>query len=497
MQLLAHPWRNGGDDKYKPSVSIIPTSALIVTDGDVDADGSPRVGSIDPKTGQSETSLRRSNGWQGENSYVNSETVPFYVLPLNWAKITGLSASLGDMAKLTYGSRTVYAIFADQGPNDLIGEASICAVEALGFNPWNADGTRIVRGIPHGVSYEIRPGSANLTRTIDFDSIQAYGLEIFGTPSSPAKAPAKDNSVWNELKRGDKGQAVEMLQKELNEHFDAKLVVDGDFGKKTEAAVMIVEEILGFPINGTADVDFWKAIGTLKGLKQDITKDELVSPPTNRNIIPFAEQCKTIPTAWEYQGGWPQGAILHFTAGRDNGPGTVSYLGSVGFPCIVMSRDGRVWQGFSTNRGGCHCGTSHHDYSFGLEVCAAGICEKLTDGTYKSWFGETIPASDIRTVARNGSRRAGAYQVYTAVQEEAIIKTFLWYKWADPTNRFSFDKVLGHDEACDQGGRPGAKNDPGGALSMTMPEFRALLKKRWSEFIAKAPEDQLKYFGYK
>ncbi len=90
----------------------------------------------------------------------------------------------------------------------------------------------------------------------------------------------------------------------------------------------------------------------------------------------------------------------------------------------------------------------------------------------------------------------GWYHKYTAAQEESIIKTLLWYKWADPTDRFSFDKVLGHDEACEQAGQPGRKNDPGGALSMTMPEFRELLQKRWTELTAKPRPEQLAYFGY-
>ena len=101
----------------------------------------------------------------------------------------------------------------------------------------------------------------------------------------------------------------------------------------------------------------------------------------------------------------------------------------------------------------------------------------------------------MRYVYRNGSQREGWYQKFTKAQEDSIIKVFLWYKWADPTNRFDFDKILGHDEACDIGGRSGAKNDPGGALSITMPEFRKLLSQKWSELMAKPREDQERYFS--
>jgi hypothetical protein len=497
---IEHPWRNGGDDSKKPVVTVVSSELVrIIADSDTDADGSQRVGSIDPNSGQSHTSLRRSNGWKGLHEYVDSEVVPFFVLPLNWSEVTGIPAKLGDMAKLTFGQYTVYAIYADQGPRQLIGEASICAIEALGGNPWDNDKKRIVRGIPHGVTYDVRPSSANLARTVDFKSIQEYGQELFGEPSKPAQVV-----VWEELKRGAKGEAVKLLQKELNEHFDAELVVDGDFGPKTEAAVKKVEKILGFPENGTADVDVWKAIGTIV----------YPPPPINPDIIPNAIQCPTIPTRWTYEGGWCQGAILHFTAGKDNPTGTVEYLGKVGFPCIVMGRDGKVYQGFKASRGGCHSGTFHHDYSMGLEVIAAGRCTPVTiDGVkkYAPWFAykdgnpetgaikyqkECFSESEMRYVKDNGSMQEGWYHKYTAAQEESIVKTLLWYKWADPTDRFSFDKVLGHDEACDQAGQPGRKNDPGGALSMTMPEFRELLQKRWTELTAKPRPEQLAYFGY-
>jgi N-acetylmuramoyl-L-alanine amidase len=193
-KTIPHTWKNGGDNSVLPTVSLLPNGHyLIKSDGDVDCDGSLRIGSIDPVNGQSETSLRRSNGWKGANANCDSEFIPFFVLPMNWVKTTGDTKShLGDMAKITYKDKTIYAIYADQGPNALIGEASVCAVEKLGFNPWNADKTKVVRGIPVGVAYEVISGSANLARTIDFDSIQAYGKELFeGVIPTPVPLPSK------------------------------------------------------------------------------------------------------------------------------------------------------------------------------------------------------------------------------------------------------------------------------------------------------------------
>jgi hypothetical protein len=191
LHLITHSWKNGGDDSKKPVVGVQENGRfLIVSDADVDADGSPNAAKIDLGSGQGETSLRKSNGWLGTTAYCNSEIIPYFVLPLNWVKVTGdVKSHLGDMAKISYKDKYIYAIFADFGPNHLIGEASICAIEHLGFNPWNKTKTKVTSGIPHGVTYDILSGSANLARTYDFESIQLYGKELF--ENQEPKAPPK------------------------------------------------------------------------------------------------------------------------------------------------------------------------------------------------------------------------------------------------------------------------------------------------------------------
>lgn len=276
---------------------------------------------------------------------------------------------------------------------------------------------------------------------------------------------------YPELREGNRGEKVKFLQRELNEHNNAGLTVDGIFGPKTKQAVMAVEQLLHLNTDGITDIDFWLRMQEL---------------PVKTNLwIPFAKRMNEIPTRWTYPQGYPKGAVVHFTAGRDNPEGTVKYLGRMGFPCLVMGRDGKIYQAFPLNRGGHHSGTYHHDYSVGIEIVAAGKCEPVTvNGVrkFKAWF-HTIPSeyfdeSEMRYVTRDGSRREGWYQKYTLAQEESLINLLLWLKSQAP-DVFSFDDVKGHDECCDEGGRPGNKNDPGGALSMTMPEFRTLLKEKF------------------
>lgn len=83
------------------------------------------------------------------------------------------------MAKINYRDSHIYAICADVGGKESIGEASIAAVEALGVNPWSKNKKKIIRGIGYGVTYEIIAGSASLGATVSFETIQAYGRELF------------------------------------------------------------------------------------------------------------------------------------------------------------------------------------------------------------------------------------------------------------------------------------------------------------------------------
>lgn len=279
---------------------------------------------------------------------------------------------------------------------------------------------------------------------------------------------------YPELREGNRGEKVKYLQEELNEHNAAGLELDGIFGSNTKQAVMAVEQRLHLTPDGVADINVWLGLRDLR-------------PLTGQRWIPFAKRMSEIPTRWTYPQGYPKGAVVHFTAGRDNPEGTVEYLGRVGFPCLVMARNGKIYQAFPLNRGGCHSGTYHHDYSVGLEIIAAGRCEPVTvNGVrkFKAWFhqssSEYFDESEMRYVTRDGSRREGWYQKYTSAQEDSLIELLLWLKSQAP-EIFSFDHVKGHDECCDEGGRPGAKNDPGGALSMTMPEFRELLKRKYAE----------------
>ncbi|AEF46206.1 hypothetical protein SerAS12_3089 [Serratia sp. AS12] len=201
-KLITHAWKN---HKVSPDEPTIPDPVvmikdndhiLIIADADTDADGSPDAKEIDA-TGQIETSLRKrkdGTGWQGEGDYVNARVIPYYVIPGNWRKVSGIDVKMGDLAKLSYNDRSVYAICADVGGEKYIGEASIAAIEALGGNPWGKGKKKIISGLDYGVTYEIVAGSASLSTTLNFETIQAYGRELFNE-NLPFSIPLENSKI--------------------------------------------------------------------------------------------------------------------------------------------------------------------------------------------------------------------------------------------------------------------------------------------------------------
>jgi len=197
-------------------------------------------------------------------------------------------------------------------------------------------------------------------------------------------------------------------------------------------------------------------------------------------LVPFAKQyrCNT-PTKGKYRKGFPEGLIVHFTAGRGTAEDMLSFCARSGYTVSFgIDKQGRLYQTTELDVWGNHCGTFHHETHVGVEIINAGRLTKKADGTYWSWFGTQIPAENVRYMADTKEQIAGYYEKYTPEQEAMLAKVCLWLR-DNSTGIFSLDNVIGHDEACSRTPRGrGAKNDPSGALSMSMPEFREMLKKK-------------------
>jgi len=103
--------------------------------------------------------------------YVNAEAINFIVLPGR----LGLGAKLGDFAVVirSYTGAYDYAVYADVGPANKIGEASIALANALGIASSPKTG-----GIGHGIAYIVFPGSAQ-NWPLSQPDIDQYGAQLF------------------------------------------------------------------------------------------------------------------------------------------------------------------------------------------------------------------------------------------------------------------------------------------------------------------------------
>ena len=116
----------------------------------IDSDGAPDSTEIDPH-GKSHTSLRHPDG-----SSVNAKEVPYFVLPLRQYQQFGIHK--GDIAAVRYNGKVEFAVFADVGPPQNLGEGSMALAQALGINDSPTRG-----GVQHGVEYIIFPRSGDGT----------------------------------------------------------------------------------------------------------------------------------------------------------------------------------------------------------------------------------------------------------------------------------------------------------------------------------------------
>jgi hypothetical protein len=177
--------RNDGSlSNYKGGVGNIAvaqengrTSAFqFKADMDVDTDGGSSAASKSDKYYQSGTSMKL-----GGRS-LDADKIPFVVLPPGLAKQTG--AKLGDLVLVEQNGKKMYGIYADNGPNAKIGEAS--SYMAKFFDP-TASGNKSANGT---FSYTVLPGSGaaagikNGGAAITAQEIQTRGEAAFSAAKS-------------------------------------------------------------------------------------------------------------------------------------------------------------------------------------------------------------------------------------------------------------------------------------------------------------------------
>lgn len=144
----------------------------------LDTDGWPDGKGKGDKHWGPNTSLRYA-----DNTSLNANRVPYFVLPLptSWANDRGIS--LGDFAAIIYKGKVTYAVFGDQGPENKIGEGSIQLLRALGEERIKPNGRVLDAGTDPGVITIVFPGSGSPNNLSDEATLiaatQSEGARLF------------------------------------------------------------------------------------------------------------------------------------------------------------------------------------------------------------------------------------------------------------------------------------------------------------------------------
>jgi hypothetical protein len=130
-------------------------------DMDVDCDGKQTTQcniNTDPAY-QNQTSATDSQG-----NALDAANLPYVVIPLPSSKFSYKTAGfkLGDVVAVIYNGKLEYGVFGDEGPSDIIGEASYAMASSLGIDPDPSTG-----GTDSGVTYIAFPGSAAVVSPIE------------------------------------------------------------------------------------------------------------------------------------------------------------------------------------------------------------------------------------------------------------------------------------------------------------------------------------------
>ncbi|MEU6343227.1 ricin-type beta-trefoil lectin domain protein [Streptomyces sp. NPDC046977] len=161
-QLLAKaqnctPASNGKyatDDGGAATVQICKNGSAYTWTSDMDIDcdgvGTTHCNAATDPWYQPQTSFETSTGQP-----FTSETTHYYVVPLPSSRFNYQSAGIspGSVAAVVYNGRVVYATFADEGPDNIIGEGSYALATALGIDPNPATG-----GTEGPVTFIVFPG---------------------------------------------------------------------------------------------------------------------------------------------------------------------------------------------------------------------------------------------------------------------------------------------------------------------------------------------------
>ena len=177
MAKLATCQKIGGDyatdSGLAETIPICGLSSAVFwkADMDVDCDGkqSAQCNSNTDPSFQNQTSAVDSHG-----NPLDASSLPYVVVPLPSSRFDYGSAGLayGSVIAVIYMDRVEYAVFGDEGPTSIIGEASYATAQSLGIDPDPSTG-----GADGGVAYLAFTGPSAVVPVIE-DHAAAVQLGI-------------------------------------------------------------------------------------------------------------------------------------------------------------------------------------------------------------------------------------------------------------------------------------------------------------------------------
>ncbi|MFT3768765.1 MAG: glycoside hydrolase family 75 protein [Minicystis sp.] len=123
-------------DSASATVAICGLNGAVFWQADMDIDGDGKTSAkcnlaADPAY-QDQTSATDSNG-----DPLDAAALPYVVVPLPSSRFDYQAAglTLGSVIAVIYNGQLTYGVFGDEGPKDIIGEASYALAESLGIDP--------------------------------------------------------------------------------------------------------------------------------------------------------------------------------------------------------------------------------------------------------------------------------------------------------------------------------------------------------------------------
>jgi hypothetical protein len=151
------------DSPQPPSIDICGLKGAVFwkADMDVDCDGQTTA----------QCSLATDPAYQDQTSATDSQDqplvaseLPYVVIPLPSARFdyTQQGLALGSVVAVIYQGQVAFGVFGDEGPEDIIGEASYAMAKSLGINPDPSIG-----GTDSGVTYIAFTGAGTVASPIE------------------------------------------------------------------------------------------------------------------------------------------------------------------------------------------------------------------------------------------------------------------------------------------------------------------------------------------